>query len=215
MLTEVEIAWLAGLLDGEGCVWFARRKEYRSATGLCEIRASIKLAMACEATVKRAAGMFSIIVGEDLVRCFEEKRREKRRRPLWRTEVYSRRGTYEVLRVVEPYLFTKLTEAKLCLRFLERALPHRRYKTESYDCRLAEAATGLRNGRGGARLEAYELLEQVIPSQAVQGSLFNKEDRTEGVEATTVTHKNNPSQECPAPHLRNRAEGEEMVRSRG
>jgi hypothetical protein len=172
--------------------------------------------MACKETIMTAYEMMSDIVEHDAVQFFVEKRKEPRRRPLWRCEVYSRRGFYQVLKAVFPYLRTKRLEARICMRFLERAMPHKRYEASTYDVRLAETATALRNGRGEARLEALELLEQVIPSQAIQGSLFSREDRMEGVEATTVTHKNNPSQECPAPHSQlDAAEGEEMVRSRG
>lgn len=216
MPTDIQLAWLAGLLDGEGCIAFAKRTDYVSGRGRMLMRYDVKLAMACEMTVRICFDLVADIIGDDLVKVFKEKRRNERVRPLWRCEISSKRGVYDLLTAVEPHLVTKRLEAQLCLRFLERSMCSKHYHADEFDVRLAEVATALRHGCGEARAEACELLGQVIPSQAVLGpeSPYSG-SRTEGVEATTVTPKENPSQECPAPHLHERAEGEEMVRSRG
>ncbi len=215
MQTNLQLAWLAGLFDGEACIAFAKRSDYNPHR-LLEVRYDVKLAMTCKDTIRLAYNIIVPIVGDDVVtRPYEEKRRTKRARPLWRIEVASKRGVHDLLTALLPYFVTKRLEAQLTLRYLERALASKHYRADEFDRRLAELATALRHGSGEARLEAKQLLEQVIPSQAVQRSA-PAEDRTEGVEATTVSESNNPSQECPAPQPRNAsAEGEEMVRSRG
>lgn len=213
MTTDLEIAWLAGLLDGEGCIAFMRRTDYVPLNRGLEVRYDVKLAMACEDTIRRAYGMIADLIGEDLVKVFEERRRIARRRPLWRCEVSSKRGVHDLLATVRPYLFTKRLEADLCLRYLERSLPHRRYSADNYDRRLAELATGLRNGCGEARLEAEKLLEQVIPSQAVLEPVApSTGSRTEGVETRSVSSNDNPTHECPAPDSPRKAKGEDIVR---
>ena len=170
MLNQLDIAWLAGLLDGEGCIAFARRTDYNPHR-LLQVRYDVKLAMADRATIERAHSMIVGIIDEDDVTSpFEERRKIKRRRQ------------------------------------------SKHYQPTPYDRRLAELATALRHGCGEARLEAQELLEQVIPSQAIQGSLFHKESRMEGVETSGLSPNNNDRHECPASDSPD-ARDEEIVQS--
>jgi hypothetical protein len=212
MATETDIVYLAAMIDGEGCIAFARRSDYQPKHRL-EVRYDIKIAMTCEATINYLRETLSDIAGDDLVAKTDFPRKDGLRYQ-WRVNVASKLGVYRVLKACLPYMITKNLEARLCLNYLERAKEHVRYKATDYDRRLAELATALRHGCGEARLEAEELLKQVTPSQAVQGSA-QAEGRTEGVEATTVTPKNNPSHERPAPSLESMTPaGEDMVRSR-
>ena len=198
MASELDMAWLAGLLDGEGCIAFMRRTDYTKHR--LEVRYDVKLAMACKETVGIAYEIMVDLVGDDAVKePYEEKRKIRRRRPLWRTEVSSKDGVYRLLSALEPFLRTKRTEALLCLQYLDRARHHVRYKATDYDRSLAECATALRNGCGEARLKAKELLEQVIPSQAEGRATSTSEGlETRGLSSTG----DNGPHECPAPHLR-------------
>jgi hypothetical protein len=212
MQTNLQIAWLAGLLDGEGCIAFAKRSDYNPHR-LLEVRYDVKVAMACETTIRVVHELLVDIVGEDLVSDpHEERRRVKRRRPLWRVEVSSKRGVYDLLRTLEPLLVTKRLEAQLTLRYLERALQSKHYQPTAFDRRLAELATALRHGCGEARLEANELLEQVIPSEAVQGPA-RAGSRTERVETRSVSPNNNPIHERPASDPSDDSEDEDIVQT--
>lgn len=212
MLNRDNIIWLAGLLDGEGCIAFARRSDYNPHR-LLELRYDVKLAMACEMTIRHAYTIMVEIAGEDVVtEPHEEKRREKRVLPLWRTEVGSKQGVYSLLVTLEPFLVTKKLEAQLTLRYLERALQSKHYRPMPFDRQLADLATALRGkGRGEARLEAQELLKQVIPSQALGGRRAS-DVSGEGVETSGLSPNNNDRHECPAsdPHD---VEDEEIVQS--
>ena len=206
-MTERDKACLAGLVDGEGCIAFMRRTDYNQHR--LEVRYDVKIAMACYETIQCCFIMIGDIVGEDAVKCYEERRKVARRRPLWRCEVSSKQAVFDLLTAILPYMRTKKLEAQLCLNYLSRARHQIRYRATDFDRCLAEAATGLRNGYGEARVEAITLLNQVIPSQA-EG---NKHRTSEGVETSSVTIvTNNRSHECPAPHLHS-AEGEDIVRS--
>jgi hypothetical protein len=167
--SQLDLVYLAAIIDGEGCIAFMRRTDYRPEHRL-EVRYDVKIAMTCRDTIVEIHKIISEIVGDDLVKIFLEKRKIPRRRPLWRCEVSSKKGVCELLKAVEPYMRTKKLEAQLCLRYLERALPHKRYNADEYDRRLAELATALRSGCGEARTEARAILSQVIPSQAAHGS---------------------------------------------
>jgi hypothetical protein len=210
MATETDIVYLAAMIDGEGCIAFARRSDYQPKHRL-EVRYDIKIAMTCEKTIDYLRDVLCDIAGDDLVKKTDFPRKDGLRYQ-WRVTVSSKEGVYRVLSTCLPYMVTKNLEARLCINYLDRARHFVRYKATDYDRRLAELATALRHGCGEARLEAEELLKQVTPSQAVLG-FAQAESRTEGVEATMVTPKNNPSQERPAPSLAKPA-GEDMVRSR-
>lgn len=212
MPTDLEIVYLAAMIDGEGCIAFARRSDYDHVHRL-EVRYDIKIAMTCEKTINYLRDILSDIAGDDLVKKTDFPRKDGLRFQ-WRVNVSSKEGVHRVLTACLPYMVTKNLEARLCLNYLSRARHFIRYKATDYDRRLAEIATALRHGSGEARLEGERILsEQVIPSQATLGFDESSKGRVEGVEATTVTPKNNPSHECPAPHPTS-SEGEEMVRSR-
>lgn len=210
MASTNDIIYLAAMIDGEGCIAFMRRTDYQPLHRL-EVRYDIKIAMTCEKTIDYLRETLADLAGDDLVKKTDFPRKDGLRYQ-WRVVVASKLGVYRVLTACLPYMVTKNLEARLCLDYLSRAKEQIRYKATDYDRRLAELATALRHGCGEARLEAEGLLKQVIPSEAVQGSLFNEESRTERVEATTVTPKNNPSHERPAPTTE-KVEGEDMVRS--
>lgn len=207
-----QLIWLAGLLDGEGCIAFARRSDY-DPHRLLQLRYDVKIAMTCEMTIRYAYQIMVDTIGEGAVlEPFEEKRRSKRVLPLWRTEVGSKRGVHDLLLALEPFLVTKKLEAQLTLRYLERALQSRHYRPTPFDRQLAELATALRGkGRGEARPEAQELLRQVIPSQASSGHRVSGV-LDEGVETSGLSPNNNDRHECPAPSSLH-ATGEEIVQS--
>lgn len=212
MSQHEKLIWLAGLLDGEGCIAFARRSDYNPHR-LLQLRYDVKIAMTCEMTIRHAYQIMVDTIGEgSVLEPFEEKRRSKRVLPLWRTEVGSKRGVFDLLSALEPYLVTKKLEAQLCLRYLERALQSKHYRPTPFDRQLAELATALRGkGRGEARLEAIELLQQVIPSQASSGHRAS-DVLVEGVETSGLSPNNNDRHECPAPSPL-RAAGEDIVQS--
>ena len=199
MIREIDIAQLATLIDGEGCIAFGRRTDYEPKHRL-EVRSDVKIAMACERTIRYFAEIVAEIVGDDGVHVYKEKRRIPRRRPLWRLEVNAKRAILELLTAVRPYMITKDMEADLALDYLRRAVKEKRYHATDHDRRLADLATALRNGCGEARLEAQILLQQVIPYQATEGSAL-AEGSVEGLTTRGPSPNGNDPHERPASHL--------------
>ena len=74
MPSNTDIAWLAGILDGEGCIAFARRTDYNKHR--LEVRYDVKLAMACRKTVETAYEIIAELVGDDCVNEPYEERRK-------------------------------------------------------------------------------------------------------------------------------------------
>ena len=159
-----DLAWLAGLFDGEGCLFFARRKDYRGTN--TEIRCDIRICMSHHATIDRGGELLPAVAGDDAVAVYTEQRRDgkKRERPLRDATIHARKAVLYILLKLRPYLLTKALEADLAIEYLRRASQAKRYKSTERDRLLADAASGLRHGRGEAR--AQQLLRQVIPSQA-------------------------------------------------
>lgn len=212
--SQYDIAWFAGLFDGEGCLFFAERTDNhavrisrksgkpRKYGPYLQVRCSIKIAMAHKETIVCVGQLISEIVGKS-VRVFEERRNIKRRRPLWRTELNDRVGMLTLLTALHPFLRTKKLEADLAIDYLARVNrePSRWRHVTERDVTLARLATRLRHGCGEAPAEAEKLLSEVIPSLATEGK-----GSVESVTTRSVSPNNNPIHERPAPHA-----GEEIV----
>lgn len=208
MTKPTDIAWLAGIIDGEGCLFFANRKDYvhrpsganRKGLTRVEIRCDIRVCMSHHPTTERVTAIFRDLVDHpESVFHNLESRHKSRVRPLKNVVVSRRSAVHQILKAVSPFLFTKKMEASLCLMFLERARSDGRshYRATEYDAMLAEFATELRHGRGEARVQ--EFLDQVIPSQAASGQSTTTGE-AEGVETRGLSPNNNDPHECPAPH---------------
>jgi hypothetical protein len=213
-LLNTEIAWLAGLLDGEGCFYLASRNDKYATRNLrrtgeevtygpyAQIRCDIKLAMSCRETVTYAASLMVTIVGDDdAVSLFEEFRKVPRARPLWRAELHRQECVLKLLTTLRPYLVTKALEADLSidclLRRFDASRERRNYKhADERDLLFTRLAKGLRNGCGEARAQALALLGQVTPSEAAEGN-----GSAERLETRAPSPNSNEPHERPAPHL--------------
>lgn len=222
MATRDDIVWLAGITDGEGCIFLQRRTDYvhrpsganrKGRLTRIEIRCALRICMAHHPSVDRIAGiMLDLVSDPTKVHLQLESRHKSRIRPLKNAVVTNRDTVREVMQVIEPFLFTKKMEAQLMLLYANRAKGHVRYRATDYDSMLAELATDLRHGRGEAR--AQEFLRQVIPSQVASGRSSLTSVETKGVETTELRPNNNAPHECPAPDRQLRlVEGEDIVRS--
>ena len=195
-LTDIELAWLGGLFDGEGCIFLAIRKDYPTHRS---IRCDLRVGMAHHDTINRIADMFTTIIGsDDSVGLNTEKRNTARTRPLRNVTVHGRPSVLVVLETIRPYMFTKALEADLAISYLRKSHDSTRYVATDLDREMATAATELRNGRGEARARELLLLDQVIPSQAASGQSATTGD-AEGLETRGLSPNNKDPHECPAP----------------
>ena len=104
-MKETEIAWLAGLFDGEGCVWSRWPKR---ANVLTEIK------MTHKKTVERVNELFpGRMVSGNLSRGAFGKKDQWR----WSLDTL---GTKKFLTLILPYLVTKKEEAKIVLLLCEQ-----------------------------------------------------------------------------------------------
>ena len=110
MNTLADIAWAAGLFDGEGCVFMSRQKRLnRPSDGY-----ALKLSMSM--VHKPTLQEFAKVVQRGAVVVHRSGRSRVNRRDSWQWAVYNAKAI-EVLKLLLPYLRTKHEEALLGLRF--------------------------------------------------------------------------------------------------
>ena len=118
-LTTTDLAWAAGLIDGEGCIRINRgRAQGKHLSPRYGVQLIVK--MTHEASVRRLALMFGGSV--------YHKNAAVNRSELWGwqpNQELSRRA----IEVLLPYLFTKAAEARLALQFFTLPLAQRGVKT--------------------------------------------------------------------------------------
>jgi hypothetical protein len=208
MITELDIAWLAGLLDGEGS--FVLFKDKRANRG---INTHVTVNMTDKDTVEEAGAILRYLSGDRVLV------REKRplsgfsRRLQHVVDVSSKNGCLRVLLAIEPYLRTKRLQALLIIDILRREVDVRKYRCTELDYAMMHMTKRLKHEDGGeARAEAVQLLGQVTPSQAILRLAPLASDRMEGVETRRVRRNDNPVHERPAPTA-TKAKGEDIVQA--
>lgn len=112
-MLDTEVAWAAGIIDGEGCITITRQKPGTSGRINPSHRLFLKVTMGHEPTVRRLLAIF----GVGSVHLQESSQGYN---DAWSWWVASRQAG-DVLMLVRPYLVTKAAEADLGFEFL--ALP--------------------------------------------------------------------------------------------
>lgn len=197
-----DIAWLAGIIDGEGC--FSVKRPIRRLSGeragfQTTYQVWVVLCNTSKAMVERAVAILDGLgVKHQPVRRVWKGKRATR----WQYWLHVARKD-EVLRLTEallPHLTAKRCEAEMVSWYLKRACQKPCYKTTVLDRVVLDAMADVKRNGGEAPAEVRELLREVIPSQADVGHRAIGET-SEGVETRSVTPKDNPTQERPAPSV--------------
>jgi hypothetical protein len=211
-ITELDVAWLAGLIDGEGCIG-VRNPRNGHGNKRNSVVPRIELGMAHEDTVLRCAELIGGIIGKSVT----VTRRTKKgwsRLPQFFLFVCGQEAVKCLLQRLRRHMVTKALEADLILVVIESVQRRRLESTggllrplSMIDHAAIRLCSELKKGRKEAFVEARELLDMVTLSQAARDYGL-----AEGAEVRQVSSNDNPAQERPAPHLR-KAEGDDMTRS--
>lgn len=108
-MKKTDLAWAAGLLDGEGCIAIYHSSKERSAGNLY---LTVQIGMTCHNTLLR----FRNIVGHGSI---VERGGQSSR--FWQYTTMGR-GAENVLRKLYPYLFTKRRQARIAFVFRSTTL---------------------------------------------------------------------------------------------
>lgn len=201
-VSEADLAWLAGIVDGEGCFSVKRpivRKSYQPGK-----RTSYQLWLVIcntsEPMMRRVKAIYDAlgVTGAKPRRVWKGKKATRWQHWL---EVAQKHELLRVTQAILPHLTAKRDEARIVVWFLNRACAAKSYKPTSLDRLAMESMAAIKRNGGEAPAEIRELLREVIPSQAVSGDRSAGDLETEGVETRSVSPNDNPTQECPATNL--------------
>ncbi len=192
MVKDTDIAWLAGLLDGEGCIglWAQTSKPN-------SLLARVEIGMSDKATVDHAAKIILEFTGYKVPQSVRyNKLSALTKRPQWFFYAVKKEPTRDLLRALIPYLVTKRLEALLTLSVLERSTHIRAYRATELDLAAARLVKRLKRDCGEARVEAEQFLNQVIPNQVAEGTA-QAVGSAEGLESRGPSPNGNDLHECP------------------
>ncbi len=108
--SQLQLAWAAGFLDGEGCVRIARRRTKRNPTYSLEVTVSQN----CIRTLDHLKQVLGVPCGGSLI----HKGTGRVRSNVYYL-TYRSRNALEVLRLLQPFLVRKRREAELGIEFAE------------------------------------------------------------------------------------------------
>ena len=209
MITETDIAYAAGILDGEGS--FVVFKDKRANHGL---NVHISMNMVDRRTVEHVAVTLRDLSGDKVNVRLKTPVSGFSRRLQYCIDVSSKNGCLKTLEAIKPYLVTKRVQAELIINILQRAVQERKYTCTSLDFAMFDLVKRLkREGSDEARVEALKLLDQVTPSQAAPEPRRETGTRAEGQETSGVRSHNNPRHERPARRTVVTVTGEDIVQT--
>ena len=110
-LTELERAYIAGLLDGEGCFFLHKYISSRKRPNQFQFSVGVKLNMTHKETVEWFAGK----VETKLLTCKRDYRSENAKLQ-WRAQLGPRKAI-ELCKLILPFLITKKEQAKLLIEY--------------------------------------------------------------------------------------------------
>lgn len=126
-MKDTDIAWLAGLIDGEGCLYMRRIKPgiNKNILSLLEIQTP---------SIRMYERVTEILYGLNIEYNVELGRMQKMStRPANKILVVRKHEIKKLLEFVKPYLYVKLPEAEAMLEFLEKACAVSLYKASDAD----------------------------------------------------------------------------------
>lgn len=117
MLSPIELAWLAGFADADGC--FRLKKGMKNQKlGQNSLIPHVAFHNTCVMTLNKIHERVSKIVPE--ARTSERKRISKKHARMGNIEIMGMKRCEPLIKALLPYLVTKRLEAELLLRFIER-----------------------------------------------------------------------------------------------
>jgi hypothetical protein len=112
-MSETEYAWVAGIIDGEGCIIIKKTKPSLNVINksICH-SVQVRVHMTHKPTLDKIEEIFP----RKRKYVYKCKYKQNRHRQSW-SLVYSGKDAYELLDKISPYIVTKAEEVKLALKF--------------------------------------------------------------------------------------------------
>jgi len=199
MANETDIAWLAGIVDGEGCFAVKRpikRKSGKRQGSTTSYQLWLVLCNTSQAMVIRASRILTEIgVQHQPIR--RVWKGDKATRWQYWLQLARKHDLLKATEALLPYLTAKKTEAEIVVWYLRRACQVEQHKMTAVEAAIIDSMAVIKRCGGEAPAEIERMLREVIPNQAVSGRRQADDGETEGVETRSVSPNNNPTHECP------------------
>jgi hypothetical protein len=197
MTNQTDIAWLAGIADGEGC--FSVKRPSRS------VHSFVLWFVLCNTSLPMMERVARILKDAGVAHAPMRKVWKGDRATRWQYWINVSRK-HELLKLTElllPHLTAKKCEGEIVAWFLRKACaPNAKYKNyhqTDLDRAVMSTMSAIKRNGGEAPPEAEELLRAVIPSEAFFGHHEASGVEKERVETRSLSPNNNATHECPAP----------------
>jgi hypothetical protein len=190
MVPKTDIAWLAGIIDGEGsisCRLYPRRKT--------SVQTQMILCNTSKSMIDRVVSILDDMgIGHGSVRVVDKDVKQPHYKAQYWVEVARKHELLKLLRVLAPHLTAKHYEAVLMIDYLKRKCAVKAYKHTVVDRDLVPMMQALKRSSG-------EPLPEVVSYLRGQSRAKLSVDKVlrEGVETRSVSSNNNPTHERPAP----------------
>lgn len=126
-MKETDIAWLAGLVDGEGCLFMRRISPQKQKS----MEARVEIHTPSIRMFERVTRIFD---GLEIQYSLEIGRMQKMStRPANKITVNKKHEIKKLLLLIQPYLYVKLPEAEVMLEYLSKACLVSHYKASDVD----------------------------------------------------------------------------------
>jgi hypothetical protein len=141
MIEPTEWAWLAGLIDGEGCL-YSRSMKYRDTNAIKGIETRLEIQAASSRMID---AVVSILNRADIEYIRDSPRMQPMStRPAHKIRISKKLSLQRLLIAVSPYMIVKKPEAMCVLGFLERSCAVKYYRYTEEDFTLTEEIRGLK-----------------------------------------------------------------------
>lgn len=194
--TQTDIAWLAGIIDGEGC--FSVKRPVKRGIGRTCHQVWLVLCNTSRQMVERAVDVIEDIGAKRPAIRRVWKGKKATRYQYW-LNVVQKDDLLLVTKTLLPHLTAKRIEAEVVAWFLTRACQARAYRRTKLDIVVLESLSAVKRCGGEAPADVADLLRQVIPSEALEGASAGRAGQSgERVETSDLTATDNDRHERPA-----------------
>lgn len=190
--TAIDIAWLAGIVDGEGC--FSVKNPIKRGNGRRCHQVWLVICNTSKPMMDRCKWIMEGLLGKSVSMRKVWKGKKATRYQYW-INIGHKADLLFITEELLPHLTAKRVEGEVIAWFLRRACAHRAYKRTALDIAVLESLSAVKRNGGEAPAEYVDLLSEVIPSEALKGNGLR-----ERVETRNLSPNNNGSHERPALH---------------
>ena len=197
MHTTSDIAWLAGIVDGEGC--FSVKNPVRKGNGRACHQVWLVICNTSLPMMNRCRAIIESLLGKKVSMRKVWKGKKATRWQYW-ISLGHKQDLLTVTETILPHLTAKRVEGEVIAWFMRRACRAKAYKRNALDVAVLESLSAVKRNGGEAPAEYMELLSEVIPSEALVGAVYETAGTRERVETRNLSPNDNGSHERPALH---------------